>query len=98
MENNLVGPNVKRLVAYRMATMMIPGGTPDPFMTGASAILAPGTLASAGREALRWAGSALAVIKSAPDNPYGDDNEAIAGALLQQIDARQNIRRSLHDA
>jgi hypothetical protein len=32
---------------------------------------------------------AVQLIHSAPDNPYGDDIEAIAGALVEKIEERQ---------
>lgn len=36
---------------------------------------------------------ALALVKSAPDNPYGNDDEAIAGMLLEKISERQKEQR-----
>jgi hypothetical protein len=41
------------------------------------------------REATAWVEQALAAVKSARDNPYGDDDEAIAGEILRQVEARQ---------
>ena len=32
---------------------------------------------------------ALQLVKAAPDNPYGDDDEAIAIAILEKIDTRR---------
>jgi spore coat polysaccharide biosynthesis protein SpsF (cytidylyltransferase family) len=40
------------------------------------------------REATAWVEEALAVVKTAPDNPYADD-EAIAGAILEKIEKRK---------
>lgn len=36
---------------------------------------------------------ALRIFKTAPDNPFGDDDEAIAGELLQKIEERQATRK-----
>jgi hypothetical protein len=41
------------------------------------------------REAEAWVEQALAAVKAAPGNPYGNDDEAIAGEILSQIEARK---------
>jgi hypothetical protein len=33
------------------------------------------------------------LVKAAPDNPYGDDDEAIAGAILAGIEERKRAAR-----
>lgn len=38
------------------------------------------------RAAFAWADDAIAAVKAAPDNPYGDDDEAIAAAILDRLE------------
>jgi hypothetical protein len=45
------------------------------------------------RDATAWVEQAIAVVKTAPDNPYGDDDEAIAGAILEGIEAKKREKR-----
>lgn len=92
MSDTPIGPNVKRLIAYRMAQLMIPDGTADPVVTGIRNIATPGKLAACGREATQWVQDALSVLTSAPDNPWGEDEEAMAGALIRRINARLQQR------
>ncbi len=82
-------PNVKNLIAHKMAALMIPPGTANPFGTGIAALSRPGNLASVAREAAAWVEQALAAVKATPDNPYGTDDEVIAGEILRQIEARK---------
>ena len=80
------GPNVKKLIVHKMSLIMGPPGG------GAGAVVAnlvrPGNLAAVAREATEWVESAIATVKSAPDNPYATDEE-IAGEILRQIDAKK---------
>jgi hypothetical protein len=48
-----------------------------------------GDLKAAAREAQAWVRDVIAAIKAAPDNLFGDNDEAIAGEILRQIDAKQ---------
>lgn len=36
-----------------------------------------------------WAFEAIDAVKASPDNPYGDDDEEIAGAILAQINFKK---------
>ena len=36
---------------------------------------------------------AILAVKSAPDNPYGDDENVIAGEILEQIERRKRNKR-----
>lgn len=83
-----IGPNAKKLLSYRMAQLAIPDGTPHPIAAGARAILDPGRFAQLSREAADWVQAAIAVVKTAPDNPYGEDDEAIAGELVRRLEDR----------
>lgn len=76
-----MGPNEKKLITKRMAIAMIPedGNALDGF----KALIGP-DLGKIAKEATEWVKSAIAVVKTAPDNPY-DTNEEIAGAILEQL-------------
>jgi hypothetical protein len=88
----LMGPNVKQLVAYKMSILAVPkdGGMAD----ATRLFTVRGRLAQVAREAEEWVSAAIAVVKTAPDNPYGDDSEAIAGEILRRIAARDAKRGS----
>jgi hypothetical protein len=90
-----IGPNVKKLIAQKMALLMIPEGTTEPLKAGATAILTPGSMGQHARVVTTWVREALAAIKAAPDNPYGDDDEAIARELLRKIDERKGVKGDL---
>ncbi len=42
-------------------------------------------IADASEQAMRWTQDKMAAVKTSPDNPYGDDEEAIAAAVLAKI-------------
>ncbi|KKL17574.1 hypothetical protein LCGC14_2484200 [marine sediment metagenome] len=77
------GPNVKKLIIRKMSKDMVPdgGGLPDALV----ALATPGNLSKVAGEATKWVEAAIAVVKTAPDNPYGDDDEAIAEAVLKGL-------------
>jgi hypothetical protein len=84
------GPNVKRLIAHKMSLLLIPPGSgKNALGVGLAGLAKPGNLVAVAREATAWVEEALAVVKTAPDNPYGEDDEAIAGAILEGIEARK---------
>ena len=75
-----MGPNEKKLITRKMALIMIPpGGCP---LDGFNALT--GNLSEIAKEAMEWVKSAIAVVKTAPDNPYAT-NEEIAGAILEKL-------------
>lgn len=82
MERKL-GTNLKRLIAYKVSQDAVPagGGVKDAL----AALTTPGRMAELSRNALAWVDQAVAAVRSAPDNPYGDDEEAICGAILEQL-------------
>lgn len=84
--SDTVGPNVKRLIIHKMAMDAIPDG--GGFADGIDFLLS-GKLGESAKSATAWVKEALRVFKTAPDNPFGDDDEAIAGAILQKIEERQ---------
>jgi hypothetical protein len=85
-----IGPNVRRLIACKMAILAIPAGSgKDSFRLGLDAFTNRGKFSSMAAEASAWVQAAIAVMKTAPDNPYGNDDEAIAGAILEGIEQRK---------
>lgn len=79
-----IGPNVRKLVARKMSLIMIP---PDGNLSDAMNEMAkPGRIGEAAQEAAAWVNSAIALVKSTPDNPHGDDDEAIASVILGGIE------------
>lgn len=81
-----MGPNVKKLIAHKMAMDAIPPG--GGFADGANFLLS-GNLGESGRNAAEWVKQAIHAVKAAPDNPYGDDEEVIAAEILRRIKERQ---------
>lgn len=79
-----LGPHMKKLIAYRMASLLIPPDTADPFNTGWRALRHAHRVRAARDEATRWVAMAIAAVKAAPDNTFPDD-EAIAGELLRRL-------------
>jgi hypothetical protein len=84
-----LGPNVRKLITLRMSMLAIPPGTPDPFMAGVRAILEAGRLTEFATEAREWVRVAIATLKSAPNNPWGTDDETIAAELLRRVERQQ---------
>ena len=80
------GPNVKKLIARKMSKDMVPDG--GGLRDAVKALRTPGNLSKVAQEATKWVEAAIAVVKTAPDNPYGDDNEAIAGAVLEGLEVK----------
>jgi hypothetical protein len=84
-----IGPNVKQLIAMRASVLAIPSGTQNPLAVGLGVLLDPATmkahLAAAQSEIL----AAVDAVKAAPDNRWGDDDEAIAGELLRRAKERR---------
>lgn len=84
------GSNVKKLIIRRMSVVAVPssGGLADAlkFLSSKESITA------GAREATEWVETAIRAVKEAPGNPYGDDEEAIAGEILRQIEEREKAR------
>jgi hypothetical protein len=77
------GPNVRKLVIHKMSMLMVPPG--GRLQTALAALTKHGNVGAVAREATGWVEQAIAAVKTAPGNPYGDDDEAIAGVILKGI-------------
>lgn len=80
MSRNL-GLNAKRLLVHFVARIAIPPGA--GFTAGLEALKEPGELT---RKALAQMDIAIQAVRVAPDNPYGTDEEVVAGVILAELD------------
>lgn len=87
-----LGPNVKKLIVHKMSLLMVPPGCGNGLQTALAALTKPGNLVAVAREATQWVEAAIAVVKTAPDNPYGDDDEAIAETILQGVENKKRYQ------
>lgn len=85
------GPNVAKLIMQFVVREAIPpgGGIDDGVDFFMNQEKRRRILAKAEGEAI----AAIALIKAAPDNPYGDDDEIIAGVLLARIAERKAAQK-----
>ncbi len=84
------GPNVRKLIAHKMSLLMAPPGTDNQLGQALKFLIEPGKIVAVAREATQWVEAAIAVVRSAPDNPYTTDEE-IAGAILEKIEKQKTI-------
>lgn len=94
MTERKIGANMRRLISYKAAQNTNPdgGGIGGAMNALSSALQTPGHMAEIFSDAQKWADEAVNVIRALPDNPYGDDEEAIAGAFLEEIENRKTER------
>lgn len=83
----ILGSNQKQLIAHKMSLILMPVGTAS-IANGIKALSDPNRLVSAAREAQAWVAQAISVVKTAPDNPFKDD-EAIAGEIMRMVREKQ---------
>jgi hypothetical protein len=85
---NKHGPNVTKLIVKFIAREAIPsgGGLADGIEFIRNSERRKQVLESAEVKAIQ----AIQLIKSAPDNPFGNDDEQIAGILLKKIEEKKN--------
>lgn len=81
-----LGPHVRKLICHRAAQLLIPPGGRLADL-GAGLVL-PARISNAAREAAEWAQAVIRAVKATPDNPWGDDDEAIAGEILRRLQQR----------
>ena len=87
MSDRPIGPNVKKLLAHFIALEAVPRG--GGFADGWNFLADNDRRRRGMARAMSNLEAALTALKSAPDNPYGDDDEAIAAAILERVeDAR----------
>ncbi len=87
MNDMRLGPKAKELLAHFIAIEAVPVG--GGLASGLN-FLADENLRRKGiSRAIANLHNAIELIKSAPDNPHGDDDEAIAGAILERLAERK---------
>lgn len=81
------GPNVKKLIVRFMSVEAVPknGG----FADGIKYLTDPKGLTESARRCTEKTFAAIDAVKAARDNPYGTDDEVIAGVILDQIEQRK---------
>lgn len=70
------GSNIQQLITYKAKRDMRLYG-----LYGAT----PGMIVQLRFEAVSWVRGVITTLKAIPGNPYGDDDESIAGAVLTSI-------------
>ena len=78
-------PKVKELLAHFIALEAVPKG--GSFADGLDFLTNPDRRRQGLERAMSRLEAALAAVKSAPDNPYGDDDEAIAAEIIERVNA-----------
>lgn len=78
-----IGANVKRLAALKVSRDVVPsgGGLADVM----DFIKDHQRFVDANKAAFEWVFTSIDAIKALPDNPYGDDDEIIAGEILNKL-------------
>ena len=80
----ILGPNMKKMVVRKaVIDIQLMDGSLAAGIAALKGILESSV---AFETALLWVDAAITAVKSAPDNHYGDDEEAIAGSLLERLD------------
>lgn len=82
------GPYTKKLIITKMSQLAIPKD--GSFNDGLAFLSDPEKIISTCKAATEWAFFAIDLVKTAPDNPYGDDDEAIAKAIMDKVEKQKN--------
>jgi hypothetical protein len=80
------GSNVRKLIVHKMSLLAIRPGSESGLGQMTDFLKSPDRMMAVAREATDWARGAIAAVKTAPDNSYGDDDEAIAGEILRRVE------------
>lgn len=89
-QKKIQGPNVRKLIVELMAREIVPKG--GGLIETCEAMVKPGGINNAAKNATKFAEEAIAEIKAAPDNTFGDDDEVIAGEILRRVYERDPSR------
>jgi hypothetical protein len=85
----LLGPNIKRLIAIKMAKDAIPAG--GGFVSGLRFLSSKENIVAGFKKASSWVQSVLVLVREAPEpNPWKTaSDEEIAEHLVRRIEAKQ---------
>jgi hypothetical protein len=83
------GPNVKRLIAAKIAREAIPAD--GKFADGIEFLLNPDRVRKTARQATIWAAASIEAVRNAPGpNPFKNaSDEEIAGVILKEMEKRK---------
>ena len=84
------GPNVQKLLMRFIAREAVPPG--GGLAAGAKFFLDEDYRRKAMERARENMQTAFEAVRAAPDNPHGDDEEAIAGAILSMLAEKEHGR------
>lgn len=87
MAERKIGPNAKRLLSHFIALEAIPNG--GGIADGLNFLTDRNRMHQGMERAMANLETAFSAVKSAPDNPYGNDDEAIAAAILDRVEQRK---------
>ena len=85
----MIGSNIRKLVCERMSQLMIPKG--GGILDALNVLSNKDQLSAIAKEAAVWVDEVIALVKTAPDNPYKTDEE-IAGAILEKFEEAKRGR------
>lgn len=89
MGDELIGPNVRKLIAHKMSLDAVPAG--GGFTSALNFLSRKENIAASAKSAKDWVKAALRAVREARQpNPWAlATDEEIAGYLLAEIDKRQ---------
>lgn len=91
-KKRILGPSAKSLLIMFMSREAIPDG--GDIADGTKFFLDEDYRKKVIDRAWENFNLAITAVRSAPDNPYGDDEEAISGAILEQIKEKEALRNN----
>lgn len=83
MSKRKIGPNVKKVATLFMSKDAVPDG--GGLLDGVKFLSNPKKIAESYKASVQKVWKNIDEIKAIPSNPYGDDDEAIAGAMLDKL-------------
>ena len=78
------GPRMRRLIALCAARVAIPPG--GWFAEGMAALSSKEAIMETTRKGIELADAAITAMRAAAGNPYGDDEEVLAGVILDKAE------------
>lgn len=74
-------------MCHKMAIDAVPKG--GGLLDGFAFLCDPKRVTDSARAAQQWVEDAIAAVKAAPDNPYGEDDELICAEILRLIEEKK---------
>lgn len=86
-EKTPLTPNIRQLLAICVARIAIPDG--GGLAAAIESLSSKERIIENSRKGLVLLNQSIEAIKAAPDNPYGEDDEVIAGVILKSLEERR---------